>query len=78
MVTEEEPMDTGQVWVFAPYTLEFRGRNNVPEQFLHGAEWRGHQGTLGYYAYSSISPDRPIAVEFNHEHCHGRSILRLF
>ena len=61
-------MNTRQAWVFKPYTLKFRGRNNVPEWFLCGAEWRGHQGSFGYYTYSSILPDWPIAVEFNHEH----------
>ena len=68
MVTEEDIADTRWVWAFKPYTLEFRRRNDVLEWFLHGAEWRGHQGTFGYYAYSTISPDWPVAVEFNHEH----------
>ena len=73
--TESESTNTGQAWLFEPYTLEFRGRNDVPARFLRGALWEDHQGTLGncrgtlgYYAHSVHINDAPVAVEFNHEH----------
>ena len=74
-LAEPEATNTGQAWSFEPYTLEFRGRNDVPERFLKRALWEDHQGTLGnrrgtlgYYAHSEHINDAAVAVEFNHEH----------
>ena len=74
-LAKPEATNTGQAWVFEPYTLEFQGRNDVPERFLKRALWEDHQGTLGnrrgtlgYYAHSEHINDAAVAVEFNHEH----------
>ena len=74
-IAEPETTKTGQAWSFKPYTLEFQGRNNIPERFLKRALWEDHQGTLGsrrgtlgYYAHSDQINNTPITVEFNHEH----------
>jgi hypothetical protein len=54
--------------LFKRYNIATRGRNDVPPQFLKNAVWRDHQGRLGYYAESTLSPRVIVPVEFNEPH----------
>jgi hypothetical protein len=54
--------------LFKRYNIATRGRNDVPPQFLKNAVWRDHQGRLGYYAESTLSPRAIVPVEFNEPH----------
>ena len=67
-MADDRDASTGDYWVFQPYSLEFRGAQDVPERFLTGAAWEGHHSAgTGYYACSTHDP-LPIPVEFNPEH----------
>jgi hypothetical protein len=64
-----EPQTTAATWdLFERYNVATRGRNDVPPQFLKNAIWRDHQGRLGYYAESTLSPQAIVPVEFNEPH----------
>src|ERR1700761_2507033 len=50
MAEQEEDPHTGQVWDnFAPYPLEQRGSQDVPNRFLKNTHWREDQGSDRYY-----------------------------
>ena len=67
-MADDRDASTGDYWVFQPYSLEFRGAQDVPERFLTSAAWEGHHSAgTGYYARSTHDP-LPIPVEFNPEH----------
>ena len=67
-MADDRDASTGDYWVFQPYSLEFRGAQNVPERFLTSTTWDGHHSAgTGYYARSTHDP-LPIPVEFNPEH----------
>ena len=73
IVANQDPETTRELWesegTFSRYRLDFRGTNNVPEQFLGQAEWRDHQGVTGYYAEPYNFPSAgPVAFEFNLDH----------
>jgi hypothetical protein len=64
-----EPQTTAETWdLFERYNVATRGRNDVPPRFLKNAVWRDHQGRLGYYAESLLSPRVIVPVEFNEPH----------
>jgi hypothetical protein len=68
-VVSPEPQTTTETWVaFERYNIATRGRNDVPPRFLKNAGWRDHQGRLGYYAESNLSPRAIVPVEFNEPH----------
>jgi hypothetical protein len=68
-VASPEPQTTAETWdLFERYTVATRGRNDVPPRFLKNAVWRDHQGRLGYYAESNLSPRAIVPVEFNEPH----------
>jgi hypothetical protein len=54
--------------LFERYNIATRGRNDVPPRFLKNTVWRDHQGRLGYYAESTLSPRVIVPVEFNDSH----------
>jgi len=66
-VADDEDYNTGQAWTFTPYSLSFRGVQDVPECFQKNARWREYHGTTGYYAKSRLITGSPVPVEFNHE-----------
>ena len=73
IVANQDLETTRGIWeregTFSHYQLNFRGTNNIPEQFLKSAEWRDHQGVTGYYAKPYNFPSAgPVAVEFNLDH----------
>src|SRR5580693_6888667 len=69
IVASPEPQTTAETWdLFERYNVATRGRNDVPPRFLKNAEWRDHQGRLGYYAESTLSPRAIVPVEFNEPH----------
>jgi hypothetical protein len=64
-----EPQTTAKMWVpFERYNVATRGRNNVPPRFLKNTIWRDHQGRLGYYTESTLSPRAIVPVKFNEPH----------
>jgi hypothetical protein len=68
-VASPEPQTTAETWdLFERYNVATRGRNDVPPRFLKNAVWRDHQGRLGYYAESTLSPRAIVPVEFNEPH----------
>jgi hypothetical protein len=68
-VASPEPQTTTATWdSFERYNVATRGRNDVPPRFLKNAVWRDHQGRLGYYAESNLSPRAIVPVEFNKPH----------
>jgi hypothetical protein len=68
-VASPEPQTTAATWdLFERYNVATRGRNDVPPRFLKNAIWRDHQGRLGYYAESTLSPQVIVPVEFNEPH----------
>jgi hypothetical protein len=69
IVASPEPQTTAEMWdLFERYNVATRGRNDIPPQFLKNAIWRDHQGRLGYYAESTLSPRAIVPVEFNEPH----------
>jgi hypothetical protein len=69
IVASPEPQTTAATWdLFERYNVATRGRNDIPPRFLKNAVWRDHQGRLGYYAESTLSPRAIVPIEFNEPH----------
>jgi hypothetical protein len=64
-----EPQTNAETWEsFERYNVATRGRNDVPPRFLINTIWRDHQGRLGYYTESTLSPRAIVPIEFNEPH----------
>ena len=74
IVASSTTRTTKNAWDFVPYTIESRGDQVVPEQYLKQARWcfSTYTGTEGYHTLSISSHNEedqdlyPVEFNFNH------------
>ncbi len=59
-------LTTKDCWVFAPYSIEERGEQDVPLIYLKEARWRTIRGSTGYFVNIPTRPSQYYPIEFNH------------
>ena len=59
-------LTTKDCWVFAPYSIEERGEQDVPLIYLKEARWRTIRGSTRYFVNIPTRPSQYYPVEFNH------------
>ncbi len=59
-------LTTKDHWVFAPYSNEQRGEQDIPIIYLKEARWRTIRGSTGYFVNILMQPVQYYPVEFNH------------